>query len=128
MTDSQLKAGELVFGLNSQVFSAGEEETTIDTLVNTVKQRIAPEEMPSVPFSKLTSLATRREKFTLVLGWFFAFLTGSALPCFIWTIGDVFNSFDPKYTPEETQDRVRVIFGAIIALSIFLICTATLQY
>ena len=63
-----------------------------------------------------------------MIGWFFAFLTGSSLPYFIWTIGDVFNSFSPEYSPEETRDRVRVILMTIIGLCVFLILTATLQY
>ena len=132
-----INTNELVFEINNKSLAAEDgangEESLVDTLIHTVKQRIAAEQsddqMPSVPLSKLTSLATRKEKFTLVLGWLFAFLTGISLPCFVWTIGDMFDAFNAtEYSREESRDRVRVIFAAMIALCIFLVTTATLQY
>ena len=56
-----------------------------------------------VPFSKLTSLASKEEKCQLYIGWIFACLSGCILPSFIFLIGDVFDSFSPDNDPEETR-------------------------
>ena len=81
-----------------------------------------------VTFSKLISLATKKEKCLLVTGWVFTSLTGCVLPSFIWFFGDVFDSFDPDVDPLETRDRIRQIFYIMIGLSVFGVITSTLQY
>lgn len=74
-----------------------------------------------VPFSKLISLATPKEKCQLFVGWLFAALTGATLPLFFFFIGPVFDSFGPNTKPEEIRDKVRIlaiIMGGIAVVTI----------
>lgn len=53
---------------------------------------------PTVPYSKLYSLASPKEKAILYIGWIAAFITGLGMPSFVFLMGDVMNSFDPHNT------------------------------
>ena len=81
-----------------------------------------------VSFFKLISLATRREKCQLIVGWIFACLTGAILPCFIWLIGDVFDSFAPGTDPTETRDTIREIFFIMLGLCAGILVTSIIFY
>ena len=64
----------------------------------------------------------------LVIGWIAACLTGFILPCFIWLIGDVFDSFAPGVDPKETRDKIREIFYIMCGLCVGIVITSTLYY
>ena len=107
-------------------------DTPRDVLIRMVKARVEQDSQAatvniSVSFSKLISLATRREKFLLVTGWFFASLTGCMLPSFIWFIGDVFDTFSPDFDRVEARDKIRTIFFIMIGLCVLIVITSTLQ-
>ena len=91
---------------------------TTDELLNDGKNT---DKSAQVPFSKLISLATPKEKCQLFVGWLFAALTGATLPLFFFFIGPVFDSFGPNTKPEEIRDKVRIlaiIMGGIAVVTI----------
>ena len=63
-----------------------------------------------------------------MIGWIAACLTGAILPCFIWLLGDVFDSFNPENDPDETRDRLRNVFYAMLGLCGGITITATVQF
>lgn len=61
--------------------------------------------LPSVPYSKLYSYASKTDKIYLYIGWIASAITGLGMPSFVFLIGNVINSFDVTNTdPQEMLD------------------------
>ena len=72
----------------------------VDSTIN--RERTGTNQIgPSVPYSKLYSLASKSDKTLMYVGWFFAAVTGCGMPSFAFLIGDVIDSFDPYKTSPD---------------------------
>ena len=83
----------------SQAGAVAVEEPRHEVLIRQVETRIAmsgkkdEDTSDGVPFSKLYSSATGKERCMLYAGWAFAAMTGSVLPTFFFFMGPVFDAF-----------------------------------
>ena len=71
---------------------------------------------PTVPYSKLYSLASTSDKTLMYIGFASSCLTGLGMPSFVFLIGDVIDSFNPYTT---TRDQMLKTIGK---LSLILTC------
>lgn len=58
---------------------------------------------PTVPYSKLYSLATPADKVLMYIGWASAAICGLGMPSFVFLIGDVIDAFDPRITGSKEE-------------------------
>ena len=58
----------------------------------------------------------------LYMGWICATVSGGMLPCMIYFLGPMFNSFTEETTPDEMADKISslCIIMAILAVVIFI--------
>jgi ATP-binding cassette subfamily B (MDR/TAP) protein 1 len=54
-----------------------------------------------VPFSKLFTFATSKDKFLMALGALVAFINGAAMPMFSLIFGEMTDAFGPNSTPDD---------------------------
>lgn len=69
-------------------------------------------------YSKMLSLATRREMFMFYGGHFFASMTGFAIPTSLLLLGEAFNSFGPGSTADELLQTIKDLVGIMIAIAV----------
>ena len=64
--------------------------------------------------------ANRKDKCLMYFGWLFAVLSGAILPCFIFMLGPIFDSFGPSNDAKETLEMVKVVVSimGILAFAI----------
>jgi ATP-binding cassette subfamily B (MDR/TAP) protein 1 len=70
-----------------------------------------------VPYSKLYSLGTKKEKTLLVIGWIAASITGLGLPSFVFLMGNIVDSFNPLTSNPDKMlhmiSRIAYIFACV---------------
>lgn len=72
---------------------------------------------PTVPYSKLYSLASPADKLLMYIGCVSSCVTGLGMPSMVFLIGEIIDSFDPyRTTPEDmikTIEKISLIFFLI---------------
>jgi ABC-type multidrug transport system fused ATPase/permease subunit len=78
----------------------------VDSMIN--RERSGTNALgPSVPYSKLYSLASSSDKTLMIIGWIAAGIAGFGMPSFVFIIGNVIDSFDTTKTgPSEMLDTI----------------------
>ena len=70
-----------------------------------------------VPYSKLYSLGSRRERTLLMIGWIAASITGLGLPSFVFLMGNIVDSFNPLTSSPDKMlhmiSRIAYIFASV---------------
>jgi len=79
-------------------------------------------------FSEMMQFADGKDRCIMYTGWLFASLSGAILPCFIFMLGPVFDSFGPGNDPKETRDQVRIVCSIMGGLALGIAITGFFQY
>jgi uncharacterized protein (DUF697 family) len=79
-------------------------------------------------FSEIMAFASGRDRCLMYSGWVFAGISGAILPCFIFMLGPVFDSFGPDNDPAETRGMVRQITAIMGILAFGIAVTGFFQY